>query len=567
MSEVEFEAGGLRWRVETDAVERVREAICERLDTLEDRPGTVLIKRNLVRAVFRVPLDDGSAVVVKRYNVRGPYDWVKYTFRESRALAEWRVGRGLDAVGVPTAVPLAMAERRDPVLLDAALITREIPDARHLNAYMEEELAAPSVARAALLVQLAALVRRMHEAGFVHNDLHGGNLLVTGPAATAQIHVIDLHSVSWTRVDEPGPDARRRPSARRREFDLVKLLHSIRTCTTPEERGSVLVDYGRVSNPPSDLRMVVDARPDVVSDELETAIAALERKRVRSRTRRALTTSSQFIAERHVGARVRRRREVEAESVLQAVSAHRHAERHEPGRLLKDARRSALSRQTVRVDGEDVAAVVKQYRVRSLPARVKNLVRRPRALAAWVAGHGLAVRGFSPAEPLALVSGRLGPRLGDSYLVMRAYEDDQRLDLIALDRFVGELPAERRTEKRSLVAVVARTFRRLHREGVYHADLKAVNLFLDESATTPELVLADFDRVEFDATLPRRRRLKNLAQLSASVAICITLSDRLRFLREYLRDEPEERRRWKEWFRGVTALCERKIVVRMQPIE
>ena len=238
--EVEFEGSGLLWRVEGDAVELVRERICEALPDLEQLPGTELIKRNMVRAVFRVPLGpDRPSVIVKRYSVRGPYDWVKYTFRESRALAEWRVGRELDRIDVPTAIPLAMAERRTLVLLDAALITREIVGARHLNAYMEDELAEPSVARASLLVQLAAVVRRMHESGFVHNDLHGGNLLVTGEPEQAVVHVIDLHSVQRSR----------RPSARRREFDLIKLMHSIRTCTTAEERGSILVNYGRVTAP------------------------------------------------------------------------------------------------------------------------------------------------------------------------------------------------------------------------------------------------------------------------------------------------------------------------------
>ena len=63
------------------------------------------------------------------------------------------------------------------------------------------------------------------------------------------------------------------------------------------------------------------------------------------------------------------------------------------------------------------------------------------------------------------------------------------------------------------------------------------------------------------------RRVKNLAQLSASVAICISAADRLRCFRAYAATEPELLRDWKRWFRAVIRECERKIVVRMDPIE
>jgi len=118
-----------------------------------------------------------------------------------------------------------------------------------------------------------------------------------------------------------------------------------------------------------------------------------------------------------------------------------------------------------------------------------------------------------------------------------------------------------------MIEVVADVFRRLHEEGVYHADMKAVNLFLRERGDASSVVLADFDRVEFDRTVTVRRRIKNLAQLSASVAICISLADRLRFFRAYVGNETRRRRIWKDWFRGVIADCRRKIVVRTEPIE
>ena len=115
--------------------------------------------------------------------------------------------------------------------------------------------------------------------------------------------------------------------------------------------------------------------------------------------------------------------------------------------------------------------------------------------------------------------------------------------------------------------MVAELFRGLHSAGIYHGDMKAVNLFLRESGSRVSVAIADYDRVEFDRPVPARRRIKNLAQLSASIPICISLADRLRFFRRYVGDDDRAGRIWKRWFARIIADCRRKIVVRTQPIE
>ena len=160
-----------------------------------------------------------------------------------------------------------------------------------------------------------------------------------------------------------------------------------------------------------------------------------------------------------------------------------------------------------------------------------------------------------------------GPTLSEAFLVMEDLGEDARLDHVALARYAGALDAALRREKRTLVLATARLFRALHAAGVYHGDLKAVNLFVRDTPKGPRIALADYDRVEFGRHVSDRRRLKNLAQLSASVAVCISMTDRLRFFREYSADDPVRAAAWKTWFRRVIDECRRKIVVRMKPIE
>ena len=94
-----------------------------------------------------------------------------------------------------------------------------------------------------------------------------------------------------------------------------------------------------------------------------------------------------------------------------------------------------------------------------------------------------------------------------------------------------------------------------------------MNLFVRGAPAEGRIAIADYDRVEFDRAVSPRRRVKNLAQLSASVPVCVSLADRLRFFQAYAQGAPDVAADWKRWFRRVAAECRRKIVVRMRPIE
>ena len=558
-----FEAGGLVWTAESAAADVLRRGVAERLDDLATSERATVLKHNLVRTVLRVslppPPDGPGSVIVKRYAVRGATDWLKYCFRASRAAAEWRAGRALAAAGVPTAVPLAMGERRRFVLRDAALVVPEVPGALDLRDFVGRHFGSGTdgaAGRAALFAALARIVRRMHDAGFVHRDLHAANVLVSGPAAAPSLHVIDLHSVR-----------RHTASARRaRRFDLLKLLHSLLSCSTAAERRRLLEVYEASGSGGEGA-----GRPllgEAALGRLESRLRAMERERVRSRTQRCLERSSKFDVSRVAGFTVHHLRTLPAGGFAELVRAHR-ATLAEGGRLvLKRGPRSTLTRQRAAFGSTSREVVVKGYEVGGPLAALENLVRRPRPVAAWVAGNGLLVRGFAAAEPLGLVLRRVGPFLREAYLVMEDLGEERRADLVALRRYGGKLGRAEVAEKRALLLAAARFVRALHAGGVYHADLKAVNLFVRERpGAAPEIVCADYDRVVFDRPVSERRRIKNLAQLSASVAVCVSRSDRLRFFREYAGDDAALRERWKEWFRAVTDECADKVVVHMQPIE
>ncbi len=543
------EHGGARFLVRPEAADRMRRFI-EALPAVAGAEGARTVKENVVRTVLRTSFET-EGLYLKTYHSRGIAEAVKSLLVRSRPMAEWRASRALEAAGIPSVRVLLSGERRSRgVLVEGWLVTEEIPGGEAVVPYLTRHFAgqARDPRRRAFLGALARLLRRFHDAGFAHGDLHGGNLLVLGPPEDPEIRVLDLHTVRTGR--RPGPRGRR--------ANLAKLLHSLSTATNRPDRLRFLLDY-EGDSPAAGGKSVF---PGVLR-----RIAALERRRLASRGRRCVKQSTAFAHERVGPFLVYRRREVPPFAPLHAVGDHLLSVWRKSEEVLKDSRRSALSRQVLPGWPEHAHAVVKEARCRTAADYLKNALRRPRGMASWRAGNALVVRGVGAARPLALVLQGRWPVRGASWLLMEDLSRLERLDLFVLRRYAKALSSAARAEKTALVRACGRFVGDLHRQGIYHGDLKAVNVFVapaDDGGFAFRLV--DYDRVVFGRRVSRRRRIKNLGQLAASVAVLITRSDRLRFFRAYAFDaDAAEGER--VYARGVLRECARKIVVRMEPIE
>ena len=95
-----------------------------------------------------------------------------------------------------------------------------------------------------------------------------------------------------------------------------------------------------------------------------------------------------------------------------------------------------------------------------------------------------------------------------------------------------------------------------------------MNVFVRRKHGRDSFCLVDYDRVAFGGgPVDPRRRVKNLAQLAASVGTWFHRADRLRFLRAWAASIPGAWERRKEIARAVAEACARKIVVVRDPIE
>jgi hypothetical protein len=189
---------------------------------------------------------------------------------------------------------------------------------------------------------------------------------------------------------------------------------------------------------------------------------------------------------------------------------------------------------------------VKRYAVFAWRVALASLWRASPALGAWRGARALAAHGFATPEVVAAVEFRRAGLVSRSFFVTRevagAVTADVRWQAILADAE----PRRRRVARRALARALGDLFRRLHAAGLYHNDLKDVNVLIQGPPEAPRCVLLDLERVRALGRVGRRRRVKNLVQLARTLGRRASATDRARFLAAYLGGESArgERRTW-----------------------
>jgi tRNA A-37 threonylcarbamoyl transferase component Bud32 len=140
--------------------------------------------------------------VIKRYNLKGPWHAMRRVLKPTaRFRRAWLNGQRLHFLGIPTARPLALVERRfGPVRGVAYLVMEDLGDRDLAGEATEADLSEPRLA------QLVELFRALEAAGLVHGDTKASNFLITSDA----VALVDLDAMH--------------PAGRRGNRDLTRFL-------------------------------------------------------------------------------------------------------------------------------------------------------------------------------------------------------------------------------------------------------------------------------------------------------------------------------------------------------
>jgi len=165
----------------------------------------------------RVALADARTLLFRRATHGGVLArlWGDRWLGLARAEAELRAAARLRAAGAPVARPALVAGERRRGVWRAAVATWYEPRAQDARAFLA---GAPDPARVARAASAAgAALRRFHDAGGRHRDLHLGNLLLREDPAGAELLLVDLDRA---RCGRP-------PRAPARFAEIMRLYRSL----------------------------------------------------------------------------------------------------------------------------------------------------------------------------------------------------------------------------------------------------------------------------------------------------------------------------------------------------
>ena len=177
-------------------------------------------------------------------------------------------------------------------------------------------------------------------------------------------------------------------------------------------------------------------------------------------------------------------------------------------------------------------AYYKEYLNRSLFEGLKNLIRTSRCDRARVQGEILRQKGFR--SPEILCWGQHGYR---NFMVTEG------VNATSLGHFIYKhweppLSKDQFHAKRELIKKFGEEIGRLHKEGIFHGDLRLNNILVQQTEMGIYFYFIDNERNRCFKRIPTRLIKKNLVQVNMVYPSYVTLQDRLRFFMAYSKIYP-----------------------------
>lgn len=511
------------------------------------------VKTGPHRAVYRVDLAEGS-IYVKHFLVPDVRAMARQWFRRGKGRNEGRRAIKLRAIGVETIDPIALGEQRKRnFLFENYLITLAIPETVPLDEFVERRLPRMSPERASKVRQslarsIAELTAHLHDAGFVHQDFHPGNLLVRFDGSDRpHLALIDLDALRTTR--HVGWRAARK--------NLALLNHYFWLRCSRADRARFLRDYLKA-------RGIDAGQARWFAPAIERSTRSWAERLWRRWGKRCCGKNKYFKTFRRRGAWSIASRDLDRDIAKHALSDPIAPFERSGVTVLKESRTTTVAEVTMSVRGRPTPVIYKRFKSKKPLEWLLNIVRPTRAWRAWQAAQHLVSRGIATPQNLAIIERTtpLVPIPLETFLVTVKAEGAVTLSDYIADVLPSLAPEARRRAIRSLTKGLAGLLRTLHERSISDRDLKASNIMIegDPAAVEPRLSLIDLVGVQLLHPIPRHRRLQNLARLQVSLesAPGRTRTDSLRFLRSYLVWGLSPLNDWKGLWRQVARLCDRK---------
>lgn len=153
-------------------------------------------KRNsLIRIKAREQAGIKKDIVIKKFKFTRKYDQLRFCFLKSKAIRSLRMALALEKIKVKTPRPIAVIEKRGSFnqIIYSYFVTEYVDHDYNLLDIVKDYNHPRREQVKSFLPQIARDIRKMHDVGIVHNDLHAGNILVKELDKNPEFYYIDLN--------------------------------------------------------------------------------------------------------------------------------------------------------------------------------------------------------------------------------------------------------------------------------------------------------------------------------------------------------------------------------------
>lgn len=554
------QSGDVGWWVRSDWQNALLGPNGLRIDEWRERGQLTVVKKGPHRVVYRVDLPEGS-VYIKHFLVPSFQAKLRQWLRRGKGRNEGKRTRYLDSIGIPTIRPIALGEQRKrKFLFENYLVTPAIADAVPLDEFVESKLESlpeprKSKVRRYLAEALARLTARLHDSGFVHQDFHPGNVLVT--------------------IDEDD-----RPTLSMIDLDALRVVRRM-TWEDAQQNLALLNHYFWLRSARSDrqrfLSCYLEARhsspPDVKSFArgIEGSTRSWAEQLWRRWGKRCQRTNKYFKKLRGEHAWSIASRDLERSEVYELLKDPDAPFARPDSVVIKQSRTATVAETTMTVNGKLEKVIYKRFHRKKWLDPLYTYFRPSRAWQAWQAGQHMLSRAVPTPTNLAFIA-RTRPYREDPlfwYLPHETYLVTLKAEpAITLNDYTREIlptlePDHARERVRSITMALAKLLRTLHDRSLSDRDLKTANILIlgDPDHGPVGLSVIDLVGVRLIHPLPIHRRVQNLTRLHLSLSEVPgrTRTDALRFLRAYLPWGLSPHNDWKRLWREIDAASRMKI--------
>ncbi len=354
------------------------------------------------------------------------------------------------------------------------LITKKISHSFSLKEICQKETIAFSERRH-WAKELAFLVAQLHNSGYIHKDIHTGNILLD---KEKKFYLIDLYEIKKVYFGK-----------HYYLKNLAQLAFTFFKYSTASDCLFFLKEYLKFSV------LFTNSNIMEIFQKIRYLFWDFYFSFMRKRSQRCLKDNKYFqIYKRNGFFAIGHKNQAETNQICQDFEYLKSI-----ATVIKNSR-STLVFQTQ-------YGIVKQYHRKMWHIFFKDLFRPSRAYRAWVNGYHCIIRNIPTAKPLFFAEKRWGCFTLSSYIVMEEIKPRLSLDKAIIQ--------QQNLEKRlQILYQVGRLVRHLHQRGLTHRDLKSSNILIDDKDS---IYIIDLDGLSVNNAPSKLRKEKDFQRLLRSV--------------------------------------------------